>query len=514
MNPKPQSAAGAAKVIAIGLDAADRRLVERWCDSGDLPVLQSLRERGAYGHLTGFPALGDDATWASFYTSVSPGRHGRFFWQFIERGMYQGRLCRDLKLPVEPFWAALSQAGRRVAAIDVPKCPLVTGFNGIQVADWHVHGRDYPETCSWPPELAGKLLSRFGDDRTDRAGTDEWLCWLQSLPENRFAEFQSYLLEGLKKKAQFASELLEQENWDLFLVVFKEAHCIGHQAWHLTESLTEGGAKARAEDPVKEIYRALDSAIGEIVKHAGPETTVMVFSDIGMDSNETAEHFLDQILQRLESRLVTPRQRARLAARRMKRKIRSAIRRSRKTAPRDPRSDRLAYQVEHNEISGAIRINLAGREPAGRVLPGAEYERLCKALTNELLALRDPTTGDQLVEAVVAASEVYAGENRHRLPDLFAVWRRNAPITGAKSRLLGTLAAADPGYRTGNHVLGGFYVGAGPAVFPGQHHRPASIMDLAPTIARLLNAGLAGREGKPIPELCGEWNSAPAGQAL
>ncbi|MGH9646801.1 MAG: alkaline phosphatase family protein, partial [Bryobacteraceae bacterium] len=340
--------AGPAKVIVIGLDSADRRLVEHWCDSGDLPVLQSMRKRGAYGDLTGFPALGDDATWASFYTSVSPGQHGRYFWQYPDEGTYEGGLWRHGKLPVEPFWAALSQSGLRVAVLDVPKCPLITGLNGIQIADWHVHGRDYPETCSWPPELAAALLSRFGDDQTDRAGAD-WLCLLHSLPKEKLAAFRSYLRDGLKKKTQFASELLQQGNWDLFLVVFKEAHCIGHQCWHMTECSGQVDHTALTDDPVKEIYRALDKAIGEIVKHAGPETAVIIFSDIGMDSNQTAEHFLDQILQGLDRRLATPLQRARLAARRMKRKLRS-FGGGRTAEGNHPRADRLAYQLEHNEI--------------------------------------------------------------------------------------------------------------------------------------------------------------------
>ena len=75
------------------------------------------------------------------------------------------------------------------------------------------------------------------------------------------------------------------------------------------------------------------------------------------------------------------------------------------------------------------------------------------------------------MESVVSAREAYPGENQHLLPDLFAVWAREGPITGAMSPSIGTLTAAAPGYRTGNHVLGGFYVGVGPGVSPGHHHR-------------------------------------------
>jgi predicted AlkP superfamily phosphohydrolase/phosphomutase len=491
---------GPATVILIGLDSADRRLVEQWCDSGDLPVLQSMRERGAYGHLTGLAALGDDATWASFYTGVSPGRHGRYFWKYLEQGAYEGRPCREVELPEQPFWAVLSRSGLHVAVVDVPKCPLTTGLNGIQIADWLVHGRDYPETRSWPPELAQTVLRRFGDDQTDRVGAD-WLCLLDSLPEEKFGVFRSHLLDGLEKKTVLASELLSQDNWDLFLVVFKEAHCVGHQCWYLMDAAGDAPAGLCA-NPVKDVYKALDKAVGEIAGRAGPETSVIVFSDLGMGPNYTGEHLLDEVLYRLESRLATPRQRARLARRRIKRVFRSF--RGRRTEEPRPRADRLAYQLDHNEISGAIRINLVGREPAGTVLPGPEYEELCRKLTKELLALREPQTGEALVDSVLSTRDTYPGDYRDRLPDLFAVWNRRGPITGAMSPLLGTFMAAPPGYRTGNHLPGGFYLGVGPAISPSHHSEPASIMDLAPTVARLLRTSLPGRDGKPVPELCGD----------
>jgi predicted AlkP superfamily phosphohydrolase/phosphomutase len=485
--------ASCAKVILIGLDAADRCLVEQWCDSGDLPNLRLLRDRGAYGHLTSPPALGDDATWASFYTGVSPGRHGRYFWKYLDPGRYDSPLSRDGTWPEQPFWSVLSRAGRRVAVLDVPKCPLVAGLNGIQLADWQVHGRDGPGTRSWPPELAETVLSRYGDDRTDSPGKD-WMCMLHSLPQERIADFRSRLLEGLRQKTRLTLEILEQEGWDLFLVVFKEAHCIGHQCWHLMDA-------AGNANPVKEIYRELDCAIGEIVSRAGPDTSVIVFSDLGMASNDTGEHLLDEILRRLESAVATPRQRMALAARRVKRRLRSIA--QSQVDESLHLAERLAYRVDHNEMSGAIRINLVGREPAGIVFPGAEYNELCRSLRTELLALRDPVTGQALVESVLSTRDSYPGALQDRLPDLFAVWARHGSITGAVSASIGELRAPSPGYRTGNHLPGGFYIGVGPHVAPGRHARPASIMDLAPTAAWLLQTSLADREGRPVRELCG-----------
>jgi len=93
------------KVVVIGLDSADRNLVSRWCDSGDLPVLRSIRDRGISGVLTTPQGLGDDAVWASFYTAVSPGRHGRYYHRQLRPGSYAMDNFRDVRR--EPFWDAL-----------------------------------------------------------------------------------------------------------------------------------------------------------------------------------------------------------------------------------------------------------------------------------------------------------------------------------------------------------------------------------------------------------------------
>ena len=192
--------------------------------------------------------------------------------------------------------------------------------------------------------------------------------------------------------------------------------------------------------------------------------------------------------------------RIKLAARRASGKLRALIT---SAAASDPTpANRLAFQVQHNEISGAIRINLFGREPAGIVLPGQDYERLCNRLTEELLALRVPGTGEPLVEKVLRTDQAYPGDRRGDLPDLFVIWSRRGPITGAQSPSVGTLSSPAPDYRTGNHAQGGFYFGVGPRTQPGRDLAPASIIDLAPTVAALLNTRLPGAEGAPIRSLC------------
>jgi hypothetical protein len=52
-----------------------------------------------------------------------------------------------------------------------------------------------------------------------------------------------------------AAELLAEGGWDLFLVVIKESHCVGHQCLTGTEA---------SGDAAKDVYRTLDNAVGTV----------------------------------------------------------------------------------------------------------------------------------------------------------------------------------------------------------------------------------------------------------
>ena len=493
--------ASPAKFVVIGLDSADATLLSKWCDSGELPVLQGLRDKGVEGKLTSPAGMGDDAVWASFYTAVSPARHGRYFSQYLQSGSYVMPLFRDEHLKHEPFWHALSRAGRKVGIIDVPKCPLSKNLNGFQLADWLVHGRDHA-TCSWPPDLASTILSEFGDDRTDRAESPDLLCRMDTLSDDEFELLFQRLLDSIERKSAAAARFLCQGNWDLFLLVFKESHCAGHQLWHLLDELHpqyDAALAKKLRNPLKIIYQALDSAVGKLLNLVGPETNVIIFSDLGMGPNYTGEAFLDEILLRLESPVPTRLQPLYRSAVRAGQEIRGEFFGDRR---RFIHAHRHAFQVPHNEISGAIRVNLKGREPAGRIRPGRELEEFCANLTQDLLGLINPDTGASIVDQVLRTSVLFDGEHQSCLPDLFVVWRRDAPITAAASPKIGELRIRTPQYRTGNHVADGFYFGYGPSVVAAKEPCSASILDIGPTIATLLNAPLSGIEGRPIAALC------------
>jgi predicted AlkP superfamily phosphohydrolase/phosphomutase len=494
------------KVLLLGLDAAEYSLLLEGCDAGWLPTLKGLRDRGAWGAVHSPPGFGSGAVWPSFSTGVSPSVHGRYFYRQVFPGSYVARRFEAEDFRSAPFWEALSDAGRRVAVFDVPKVGLSEPLNGLMSVDWIVHGTVYHELRTSPPSLAAELVERFGSDPIPKCDTPGQ----RSVDENR--KFVEQMIERIDQRKRCTLELMASEPWDLFLTVFGEPHCVGHQCWHIRDPahpLHDAASAAALGDPLREVYTAIDRALGEIIAAVDEETVVIVFSGTGMGPNYTGNYILDDVLRRLEG-LPRPRRvdwftRTKLRVKKMlPKKIRKRGRplslRVEEVARKQDRASRLCFVVPHNDIAGAIRVNLVGREPEGRVHPGEEFEALYKSLRTDLLDLVNLDTGGRVVDDVVRTADGRPGPEIDRMPDFFVIWNRESPIDRVGSPRVGEVEYIHRGNRTGDHSPASLFIAAGPGVTSGRVPN-TSILDLAPTVAHLLDVDLPDVEGHRIEAL-------------
>jgi len=124
----------------------------------------------------------------------------------------------------------------------------------------------------------------------------------------------------------------------------------------------------------------------------------------------------------------------------------------------------LSRALPHNEISGALRLHVTGRDAGGMVAAGEPYRALCRQLAEEIGELRDAETGHRIVAEVLVSQDAFPGPQLDRLPDLFVVWERKNAIGHAVSPYFGLIAAEPVARkRSGNHIPGGRYIVAGPA---------------------------------------------------
>ncbi len=87
----------------------------------------------------------------------------------------------------------------------------------------------------------------------------------------------------------------------------------------------------------------------------------------------------------------------------------------------------MCFAVPNNAVHGGIRINVAGREPEGKVMPGRDVDSLCERLAAEILEIVNLETGTPIADRVFRASDVYSGKHLDSLPDVLVEWNQTAP---------------------------------------------------------------------------------------
>lgn len=502
-----------ARVLVIALDAYEKNLLLEWTASGDLPVLGALLKQATWGITEPPPAVYAGAVWPSFSTGTSPAHHRRFFCRQAPRGEYLDADFKSSAIEGAAFWDVLSDAGRKVAVFDVPHYKLSSRLNGIQVVDWASHAPEVQRAETYPAALRDQIVSLFGPEHPDQCEE------IGNTPADYRALF-AHLEARLANKIAMSRHYLSSADWDFFLTVFGEGHCAGHQWWHLhdpTHPAHDPSLAAAVGDLMKAAYIAVDRAVGEVVAGAGPDTRVVILCSHGMGPRYGESVALDEVLRRLETPkaaagslfsalkrawyMLPPSVRSMSVARDLRGRLQQPLQQS--LLVRD-RQARRFFAVPHNPHSGAVRINVVGREAHGLVQPGSEYRALCATLRKELMALKCPETNQDAVAEVAITADLYEGPFADELPDLVVQWSRRQPLRSMSSPRVGTVPIPIVRGRTGDHTPTGLFLATGPGLTPGRLERAVPIVDFAPTFTTLLGVpALAAPTGQAIPELLG-----------
>ena len=333
----------------------------------------------------------------------------------------------------------------------------------------------------------------------------------------------------LRRRTEIIRHYLQQKRWDLAIAVYGETHLAGHLFWHLCDP---EHPEYREEYPDKlgnlilKCLQLCDRALGEFLELA-PEATFLLLSNTGMGPNYSGRHLVGPLLGRLgyskdvdESRkgitsLLKPagdvyaveRIEKLIGARGIER-IRSLFpeklwdQATRKFLNRgNSWADSVAFDIP-GDNTGTIRINLKGREPQGKVAR-EDYEKVCQELTDALLSLTLPESGQAAVKEVVRVHQKYPGKNNADLPDLVIKWNDENPIKGVESELAGVISRDHlPDKRTGAHRDVGFLMARGPDLPAGITLEPLFNWDVAPTVLSWLGEAVPDDfDGRPVPGL-------------
>ena len=207
------------RVLVIGLDGATFDLIKPWAGAGELPNLQCILNGGAHASLDSTLPPMTAPAWTSFATGTNPGKHRLYDWIARDPDSYQFSPTTALDGQVPTIYTLLSQAGRRVCALNVPMTYPAQPVNGVMLSG--MPAPDLQANISYPPTLLDEIVQHTGDyilypdpgQAYSDSGVDAFLQRLYRCTDLRIRAFDY---------------LRSQEDWDFAMMVFNGTDTISH----------------------------------------------------------------------------------------------------------------------------------------------------------------------------------------------------------------------------------------------------------------------------------------------
>ena len=280
------------RVLVIGWDGADWRILDPLLERGALPNLAALIERGGRGVLKSTLPTHSWTAWPSFLTGVDPADHGVYdilesrggvrqqfpvtFRSIRERtflaDLTAGRASRRVMVNVPLTFPPPEISGKLVAGGVLPKWRPFTHPESL--ADGARGGRrpvaDQRDVVDDVPQPAGRRSSTRWNTFAGR-GSGPWSTC--STPPTG----------GWPRASYFATDRIQ--------------HCL---AKYLSPDHPDY-ARALAEplaERIRDVYRLLDEGLGRWSRGPGPDDLVVFMSDHGFQSCTGAVN-MDRLLERL-----------------------------------------------------------------------------------------------------------------------------------------------------------------------------------------------------------------------
>jgi len=421
--------------VVIGPDGTPLSLISSLIAEGELPNFARIFEGGSVRPMTSAIPAVSSVAWSCFMTGKNPGKHG--IYGFLDRNpnSYDTYIPNSNVMRSETLWEILSRHGKRVVVMNVPVTYPPRRVNGILVAGFL---SPRLEKATYPASV-GEQLKSMGY----RLDVDPWQA-----RENK-DKFLEDLYYTLDKRQEAMFHFMETEEWDFFMLQIMETDRLHHFLWEHWEKGDEKYAPAFLK-----LYHKIDGLLGRLYERLTEDTTLVVLSDHGFCTMKN-EVFINRWLQDNGWLNFT------------------------KDPPdslRDIHPDSKAYSMD----PGRIFVNLRGREPQGSVDAGREYEALRKELTDALSELREPESGEPMIERVYKREEIYSGECYPQAPDLVAMPCRGYDLKGSIKKAVLTEKGVINGAHTYDDAM--IYI-------QGQDikKQEVAIVDVMPTILRLMD---------------------------
>ncbi len=303
------------RLLLVGWDSADWKIIHPLLDRGELPGLKSLVEGGISGNLTTLEPQLSPMLWTSIATGKMAYHHG--VRGFTEVDPASGKIipvsaatrtCRTL-------WEILGERGLRSHVVGWFATQGERDFPGKMVSNMfpHLNGvsRDARPT-DWPapipgtywPEDLGAELDALRVSPWEMTGDDVIRAFVPDASkvdqskDKRLHHLAEKLAEAYSIQSA-ATYLMETDpEWDFMAVYFRAIDEISHIFMPYHPSRMDGVPEEDFQmyrNVVTAAYSVHDMMLQRLLHLAGPDTSVMLVSDHGFHSDHLRPKFTPQV---------------------------------------------------------------------------------------------------------------------------------------------------------------------------------------------------------------------------
>jgi len=284
----------ASKILLIGWDAADWKVIRPLMDAGKMPHVRRMVENGATGPISTLHPPLSPMLWTSIATGKRPFKHGILGFSEPSDDGRGVRAVSNLSRKTKALWNILSQNHRRSMVIGWWPSHPAEPIDGVMVSDqYHLAHRPLAE--GWPlaahvihpPELAETLAGlRAHPDQLTPAMVEPFIPLARHIDQDkdkRLGTCMRTLAECMSIQSA-ARWLIANQTWDFCAVYFDaiDHFCHGFMRYHPPRQSWVGRRDFELyHNVVSAAYELHDRMLGELVAAAGPDTVVILVSDHG-----------------------------------------------------------------------------------------------------------------------------------------------------------------------------------------------------------------------------------------
>ena len=405
--------------------------------------------------------------WTSLVTACPPGHHAIYQFFDMQESDYRARVVGSNDYGCSTVWKWLALQGWTLGLINVPMSHPPQALPGYQIT-WPLSNT---LRYSSPQTLLGEMASHGAHFQSD-------LATMYRGDLNYIHE----ALDNVEARLRSLKYLLAHHPVDAVMIVLTEVDRVCHHYWHFSDPSHPQFVPDADEvyrSAIRNIYQAVDNALGEALRLIPAESTIVVVSDHGFGPGResfSVHRFLEQ------EGLLT---------------MRASV-----EAPADDangRNQMASWFIESGKeidwdrtrlympVPGGfgLNVNLKGRQRQGIVDEQDRLSLLHEA--SELLrAVKSPATGEAAFAHVILREDAYPGPMRQEAADLLLIPQDESLMVVPS--LTGEIWGLS--HQTGLHHYEGMWIQASPRTRAGRLAHNIHITDVMPTLLADINVSI------------------------